>query len=227
MLSALPSERNTVPAPRCAGPHKLFGIPIIPQSQQHQTPLSTQYPTPFFKVRTQQPVQSKTIETPIPTLGSFFKRPAQLQKSDSTQASQKIPIRVASQPPTSDETDQSLTKTQDAAVAETLETVPTEKIPVETTTSTVENTNTSVETNPAVEANLATPEEPTTLEQLIEESSEKVTENTETQEPREVHPFESNLNQLESMGFVDRDENIRLLVINSGDIVKTVADLLN
>jgi hypothetical protein len=38
--------------------------------------------------------------------------------------------------------------------------------------------------------------------------------------------FESQLNQLESMGFTDRELNRRLLMINGGDLVQTIQQLL-
>jgi hypothetical protein len=43
---------------------------------------------------------------------------------------------------------------------------------------------------------------------------------------KELSPFEAKLVQLEDMGFVDREKNIERLVRNSGDLVRTIRELL-
>ena len=48
----------------------------------------------------------------------------------------------------------------------------------------------------------------------------------EEEKKKELSPFEAKLKQLEEMGFVNRERNIETLVKRSGDLVKTIRDLL-
>ena len=93
-----------------------------------------------------------------------------------------------------------------------------------TTTNTTTNTNDSEKL--PTETSKQIPESKQEDSEKIPEEK-KTEENSEKKEQEELTPFEQKLKQLQDMGFYNRDENIRLLVNNRGDIVRTVAQLLN
>jgi len=63
---------------------------------------------------------------------------------------------------------------------------------------------------------------PVSLDSLAPLREEKAKE-----EPKSVHPFEQKLEALSSMGFLDRQRNIKLLIKHSSEILPVIQELLN
>jgi len=65
------------------------------------------------------------------------------------------------------------------------------------------------------------------LELLEKQKSLKQEKKEEKKEQKSVNPFEQKLEAIESMGFVDRERNIKLLVKYNGEIFPVIQELLN